>query len=29
MIREFGPNDIVYLLEAARWTVAQIGRAHV
>ncbi|MBN9307553.1 MAG: amino acid ABC transporter permease [Devosia sp. 67-54] len=22
MIREFGPNDIVYLLEAARWTVA-------
>lgn len=22
MIREFGPNDIVYLAEAARWTIA-------
>ena len=22
MIRELGPNDIVYLLEAARWTIA-------
>lgn len=22
MIREFGPNDLVFLLEAARWTIA-------